>query len=700
MKVKNNQNIETNIKNTTSFTIQANRKAFEILSSQIYTYKERAIIRELVCNAYDSHLMAKTDLPVQIRIDQSNHTLSIIDHGVGMTQKQMEKLYTTYFDSNKNDSNDFIGGLGLGSKSPFCYTDSFSVISKCKGKLTEYLCFIGETGPQLVLQNQEDCLDSGFEVIIPLKPEDLRKFIEEAKEFISECIDKANIELWIDDKKVDDIIPAYKKFITDNIYSDHRSSYGTFTVRMGIVSYIVEKKVLDELATESYITSIIGGNMVDLPIGSLEIAASRETLSLDKKTKIKLVNFVRSEVLALLNKVKKDLSVYKNDIIKARKAYELFHDAMSMHSFDFSLVGCQRDHYFSYTLDELTEGKLSRSVPKATRELNLLARTKLYRTRIPDFYSRYKISEICYDMPEVKGASFVYIPKKTFEALPKEISELFVEADLILANCQKDRLKSIMPEKRPNYDVYTGTTLNGVINFLREASVKTCNIRAKELKPGTMVIHIDDPFAVIRSHNTLRNCISLPDLLLPQALYFTKLHKETILKRNPNIKIVDFSEFVEMMVKQSERNLEIIRVANLLDEKVNRKLKMTIKAVKDINPKIERFWSIYKKMYNFIQRNKAYHRIDYYGILNEIRKYIHYEPVIKHTNVINFLNSTSLSMLKVFDLDVLWDSEKHEYFPNPEQAEIVRYFVKSAMSAENSLQPTFYGYNSINKEAI
>ena len=178
------------------------------------------------------------------------------------------------------------------------------------------------------------------------------------------------------------------------------------------------------------------------------------------------------------------------------------------------------------------------------------------------------------------------------------------------------------------------------------------------------------------------------------------MHKETILKRNPNIKIVDFSEFVEMMVKQSERNLEIIRVANLLDEKVNSKLKMTIKAVKDINPKIERFWSIYKKMYNFIQRNKAYRRIDYYGILNEIRKYIHYEPVIKHTNVINFLNSTSLSMLKVFDLDVLWDSEKHEYFPSPEQAEIVRYFVKSAMSAENSLQPTFYGYNSINKEAI
>ena len=700
MKVKNNQNIETNIKNSTSFTIQANRKAFEILSSQIYTYKERAIIRELVCNAYDSHLMAKTSLPIQIKIDQNTQTLSIIDHGIGMTQKQMEKLYTTYFDSNKNDTNDFIGGLGLGSKSPFCYTDSFSVISKCKGKLTEYLCFIGETGPQLVLQNQENCLDSGFEVIIPLKTEDMRKFIEEAKVFISECIDKANIELWVDSKKIDDITPAYKKFITDNFYSDHRSSYGTFTVRMGIVRYSVEKKVLDELATESYITYIMGGNMVDLPIGSLEIAASRETLSLDKKTKIKLVNFVRSEVLSLLNKAKKNLSIYKNDIIKARKAYELFHDSLSVYSFDFSLVGCKRNHYSSYTLDDIMEGKISRSVPKATRELNLIANTKLYRTRIPDFYSRYKIGEICYDMPEVKDARFVYIPKKVFESLPKEIHELFTEADQILANCQKDRLKSIMPEKRPNYDVYVGTTLRGVINFLREASIKTCDIRAKELKPGTTVIHIEDPFAVIRSYNTLCDCISLPDLLLPRSLYFTKLHKETILKRNPNIKIVEFSEFVEMMVKQSERNLEIIRIANLLEEKVNSRLKMTIKAVKDINPKIERFWSIYKKMSEFIQRNKAYRRIDYYGICNEIRKYISYEPVTKHTNIINFLNSTSLGMLKVFDLDVIWDRENHEYDPNPEQAEVVRYFVKLAMSTENSLQPKFYGYNNINNKEV
>ena len=30
----------------------------------------------------------------------------------------MEELYTTYGASNKNDSNDFTGCLGLGSKSP------------------------------------------------------------------------------------------------------------------------------------------------------------------------------------------------------------------------------------------------------------------------------------------------------------------------------------------------------------------------------------------------------------------------------------------------------------------------------------------------------------------------------------------------------------------------------------------------------
>ena len=41
---------------TSGFKIQASAKAFEILSSNIYTNKVRAVIREYNCNAYDAHV--------------------------------------------------------------------------------------------------------------------------------------------------------------------------------------------------------------------------------------------------------------------------------------------------------------------------------------------------------------------------------------------------------------------------------------------------------------------------------------------------------------------------------------------------------------------------------------------------------------------------------------------------------------------
>ncbi len=38
-----------------SFTIKASEKAFQILSSQLYSNKILAVIREYICNAIDAH---------------------------------------------------------------------------------------------------------------------------------------------------------------------------------------------------------------------------------------------------------------------------------------------------------------------------------------------------------------------------------------------------------------------------------------------------------------------------------------------------------------------------------------------------------------------------------------------------------------------------------------------------------------------
>ena len=59
MKIQKVQNDiqSSGIQETSSFGIEVNSTAFDILSSKLYTDKIMAVIRELSCNAYDAHVM-------------------------------------------------------------------------------------------------------------------------------------------------------------------------------------------------------------------------------------------------------------------------------------------------------------------------------------------------------------------------------------------------------------------------------------------------------------------------------------------------------------------------------------------------------------------------------------------------------------------------------------------------------------------
>ena len=122
---------ETNMTGGTAFTICANAKMFKILSSGLYSNKEKAIIREVSCNAYDANVDAGNgDVPIEVHLPGVLEPyFSIKDSGPGLTPEQMKNIYTQYGNSTKTDRNNAIGCLGLGSKSPFSYIDSFTVIS-------------------------------------------------------------------------------------------------------------------------------------------------------------------------------------------------------------------------------------------------------------------------------------------------------------------------------------------------------------------------------------------------------------------------------------------------------------------------------------------------------------------------------------------------------------------------------------------
>ena len=122
-----------------TFTIKASGKAFDILSNKLYKYKVRAVVRELSTNCDDAHkLNGNENRPFYIKAPTRLDPRFVIrDYGPGLNHNDMMTMYKTFFESTKNNSNDFIGALGLGSKSPLSYTSTFNVVSYHDGKATE-----------------------------------------------------------------------------------------------------------------------------------------------------------------------------------------------------------------------------------------------------------------------------------------------------------------------------------------------------------------------------------------------------------------------------------------------------------------------------------------------------------------------------------------------------------------------------------
>jgi hypothetical protein len=171
------------VEKSTKFTIAQTSKMFKILSDSLYSDKVMAVIRELSTNAYDAHVSAKNPNPFLVKLpNHSDPNFTIRDYGTGLSQEDMESLYKTYGASNKNDSNDFVGCLGLGSKSPFAYSKSFTSTSHFNGMKYVYVASLDESGePSLSLFHTEETSEpNGLEISFAVKNYDFNEFTDKA----------------------------------------------------------------------------------------------------------------------------------------------------------------------------------------------------------------------------------------------------------------------------------------------------------------------------------------------------------------------------------------------------------------------------------------------------------------------------------------------------------------------------------------
>jgi hypothetical protein len=262
-----------------NFRIKASAKAFRILSSGLYSDRMRAIIRELSTNCSDSHVMAGVaNKPFKVHLpNRLEPFFACRDFGTGLSPYDIENIYTTYFESNKTNSNDVTGCLGLGSKSPFSYTDNFTVISWFNGKKYSYTAFINEHGmPSIAKLGEEDSDESnGLEVNFPVEAKDFFTFKDKARAVYQYF--KVRPEIVGETVEFDNKQPDYAR---SNWKLFRGTQYGNYLI-MGNVAYPINFGELDE--RHSLFNSV--AIHVYCEIGEAEMTASRESLEYTELTK-------------------------------------------------------------------------------------------------------------------------------------------------------------------------------------------------------------------------------------------------------------------------------------------------------------------------------------------------------------------------------------------------------------------------------
>lgn len=332
---------------TGSFSIAMNGKAFKVLSDTLYQNKIGSIVRELSCNAYDAHVMkSNTDVPFEIHLpDTFEPWFSIQDFGVGLSPEDVRSVFTVYFQSTKDNSNDTIGAFGLGAKTPFSYTDQFTVSSVKNNLRTVYNAYITESGvPNITVLFSEETQDqTGVEIKMSVKREDYTKFKDEVKNQlkffgVKPTILNGTVEFETESEFV--VNTSNVKLALSNGYYDK----GVYLIQ-GNVGYPLDMvQIGNKIGSDSFRTLEILKNhkaYIYFNIGEIGVTASREGVEYTASTVANIeakVAKLHSEISEYVTaELKEETSLWaKASKINNNVLYQTFYKKSDNESFDMN----------------------------------------------------------------------------------------------------------------------------------------------------------------------------------------------------------------------------------------------------------------------------------------------------------------------------------------------------------------------------
>lgn len=234
---------------------------FPVIKKFLYSDHE-IFLREMVSNAVDATQKIKTlqtsgevkeevgDLSVRISIDKEQGTITISDHGIGMSAEEIDKYINQiafsgvndFLDKYKDSANAIIGHFGLGFYSSFMVSKKVEIVTKSYKEGTPAVKWSCDGSPEYEITEAERA-QHGSDVILYID-DDCKEFLEKSRietllnkycKFLPVPIVFGKKQEWKDGKQVDtdednvinNVEPLWTKTPSTIKDDDYKSFYRT-----------------------------------------------------------------------------------------------------------------------------------------------------------------------------------------------------------------------------------------------------------------------------------------------------------------------------------------------------------------------------------------------------------------------------------------------------------------------------------------
>ena len=285
-----------------------------LLSSNLYSNPEGSFLREIISNAWDSHIEAgNTAEPIIVKVDahlDRESSITVRDYGTGLSPERFQTIFCNIGSSTKRESNDYTGGFGIGRFSCLACSDVVYITSYYEGKKYDYV--MSKSGNTIVThllltsntkeKNGVSVTISGLSYILRYLHE-LCNLVFFRNVYVSLDISDEVHGKWEYNKEVKSFNEANVRYYTNFAVSDYDPVNYNYKVLLGNVLYKLDETKLCQESQTKVEQILQSGIFPKFNIGELEITPNREALIYTSTTIKKLeqrIDAVYEEIKALI----------------------------------------------------------------------------------------------------------------------------------------------------------------------------------------------------------------------------------------------------------------------------------------------------------------------------------------------------------------------------------------------------------------